>query len=321
MIKDKFLDAYKLIKEAEKILLVTHDRPDGDALSSTCAVIEILKNLDKDFGAYCMSEVPFQFNFLPHVEYISADRERLDFDSYDLIIALDCGQLRRTNLTEEIKNRRKNQKVIEFDHHPKIDSYADIEVRLPKSAATTEVLYDFVKHNKIKITKNLATCILAGIITDTGNLLYESTSEHTIKISSEMIAHGARFPTILEKTWRNKSLAAMRLWGQAMNNLQINLKYNFAFSVLQLSDMEMSGATEEELEGIAGFLSNLHGVKAVVLLREIEDNKIKGSIRGMKPGVDISELARKLGGGGHKKASGFIVDGHIIKKNDKWVIE
>jgi len=303
------------------VLLVTHDRPDGDALSSTCAMLEILKNLNKDFAAYCLHEAPFQFNFLPHIEYMSANREELNFASFDLIIALDCGQLKRTNLTEEIKNRRTNQLVIEFDHHPKIDDYANVEIRLPKSAATTEVLYFFVKHNNIRITKNLANCILTGIITDTGNLLYESTSELTIKISSEMLAYGARFPLILEKTWRNKSLAAMRLWGKAMSNLQINHKYNFAFSVLRLSDMEMSGATEEELEGIAGYLSNLQNVNGVVLLRELGGRKIKGSLRTMKPGVDISKLAMSLGGGGHKKASGFVVYGEIRKTENGWRVE
>lgn len=321
MLSKKYKEAFEKINNSKKILLVTHNRPDGDALSSICSVIELLLNLNKKFFAYCYDQPPHQFNFLPHTKKIRSDINELSFAEYDLIIALDCGSLARTCLAKEILSRNDQQFVIEFDHHPKTDDYADLEIRIPEASSTVEILYNFFKTNQIKINKNIANCILAGILTDTGNFLYPSTTEHTIKISSKMLQLGARFPTVLENTWRNKSLAAMKIWGKALNNLQINSEYNFAFSVLAYEDISGTDVTEEELEGISGFLSNLHEVKGLLFIREEEKGKIKGSLRTTRHNVNVSKLARYLGGGGHAKASGFIIKGNLEKTNGGWMIK
>jgi phosphoesterase RecJ-like protein len=321
MNKGKFLEAHQKIVNAKKILLITHNRPDGDALSSICSMMEYLEMNGKRYEAFCADEPPLQFNFLPNIEKIVIDKAKIDFPSFDLIITLDCGSLSRTYMVKSISTRNKDQFVIEFDHHPRMDEYSNLEIRIIASSSTAEVLHDFYKENKVKFNKRLANCILTGIMTDTGNLLYESTSEKTIKIASEMMLYGARFPAILENTWRNKSLSAMRTWGQALSNLQINKKYDFAFSILTKEDLQEENTTEEELEGIAGFLSNLYGVKGVVFLREVDDSgKVKGSLRTNHPKVNVSKLAEALGGGGHHRASGFVIDGRLEKEGNRWRI-
>jgi len=208
---------------------------------------------------------------------------------------------------------------LEIDHHPKIKSYADLEIRDSAAAATTEILYYFLKANKIRINKNLANCLLAGILTDTGNFLYPSTSPQTINIASEMLAKGARLPQIMENTWRNKSIASMKAWGKALSNLKINKIYNFAYTILEPEDVPLEMA-EEELEGLAGFLSNLDRVNGLMILRELPEGIIKGNLRTAKPNVDISKLARALGGGGHAKAAGFTVTGSLQKTENGWTI-
>ncbi len=319
MFSNKHKQAFFAIKKAKNILLVTHNRPDGDALSSIGAMAELLTQMDKKFFAYCLDLPPHQFNFLPHIEKISNKRSEFNFKDYDLIIALDCGSLSRTNLAKEIKEREHTQLFIEFDHHPKVDDYTDIEIRDPESSSTTDVLYWFFKSNKLKINKNIANCILTGILTDTANFLYPSATATTIKIASKMLLHGARFSKIMKNTWRNKSLSALKLWGIAMNRLEINKKYNFAFSLLTREEIEKSNANEEELEGIAGFLSNLHGVNGLVFLRE-EKGIIKGSLRTAHPKINVSKLARELGGGGHAKASGFTIKGSLLQTDKGWRI-
>jgi phosphoesterase RecJ-like protein len=320
MFQDKFSKAYKKIKRANNILLVTHNRPDGDALSSVCAMIEFIESINKKYYAYCLDKPPIQYNFLPHIEKISYIRTLFNFSEYDLVIVLDCGSLSRTNLVREITNRKTEQFIIELDHHPRIDNYADLEIRIPEYSSTAEVLYFFFKNNHLKINKKIANCILAGILTDTGNFLYPSTSDQTVKIASQMLVLGARFPTILENTSRNKTLPAMKLWGIALNRLKINPKYNTAFSVLTREDFLETKSTEEELEGIPGFLTNLEGVNALLFLRQLSDGKIKGSLRTAKPNVDVSRLAQLLGGGGHPKASAFIIDGQLEKTDSGWQI-
>ncbi|MEA3463845.1 MAG: bifunctional oligoribonuclease/PAP phosphatase NrnA [Patescibacteria group bacterium] len=315
-----YFDIFNKIKSANNILLVAHDAPDGDALSSICAMIELLEFLNKKYFAYCYDLPAYQFNFLPHIEKITNNKKQFNFDNFDLIITLDCGSLNRTKLTDEINSRRENQFIIEFDHHPKVDDYADIELKNSQAASTTEILYCFLKANKIKINKNMANCILTGILTDTANFLYPSTSEQTIKIASKMLEKGANLPQIMENTWRNKSLVSIKIWGKAMARLKINPKYNFAVTVLTLADVAGNGANEEELEGIAGFISNLHNVKGILLLREQPNNIIKGSLRTSDPKINVSHLAQTLGGGGHAKASGFKIHGRLESVGDRWRI-
>jgi phosphoesterase RecJ-like protein len=308
---------YNQIKISKNILLVTHDAPDGDALASACLMIELMESLAKPHIAYCYDEPPRQFNFLPHVEKIISDKN-FNFAEFDLIIALDCGGINRTKLADEISGRAKNQSVIDIDHHPKLDNYADLELRDPRAAATTEVLYNFLKANRIKINKNIANCVLTGILTDTANFLYPSTSQQTVGIASEMLIKGAKMPQIMENTWRNKSLNSMKLWGKAMSRLKINSEYNFASSILTLEEIAESGADEEELEGIAGFISNLDNVKGIIFLREQPNGVVKGSLRTSRRDIDVSLLARQLNGGGHAKASGFKIEGKLEKAGNGW---
>ncbi len=319
-LKEKYKLAYEKIKSAKNILLVTHARPDGDAVSSTCAIMLLLEEMNKKYTASCLHIAPEQLLFLPLAEKIQANLDTLDFSSYDLIIVLDCGSLNRTNLTKQITNRNKDQFVIEFDHHLKIDDYANLEMRIPEASSTAEVLYGFFRVNFLKINKKIANCILTGILTDTGNFLYPSTTDKTVNIASEMLLHGAKYPLIIEETWRNKSLGAMKLWGKAIGGLEINKKYNLAYTVLTKKDIDDCGCSDEEMEGISGFLSNLYGVNGLMLLREVEGGAIKGSLRTSHPDVDISKLANHLGGGGHKKASGFFMSGKLKSVNGSWKV-
>ncbi len=320
MLAPKYLKALGQITTADRVLIVTHDRPDGDALAAMCAIIELMQLLEKDCLPFCHDIPPPQFGFLPHIDKIITDKKLLDVGQFDVIIVLDCGQLSRTSLTEEIQARRKDQFVIEFDHHPKVHDYANLEIRNPKASSTVEIIFDFLRTNLVRINKNLATCILTGILTDTGNLLYDATTDKTIKIASDMLLYGARFPLIMENTWRNKSIGGMKIWGIAMHRLYLNKRFNMAITVLSRDDFRETGATDEEMEGVPGFLSNISDADAILVLREMDDGKIKGSLRSMNPKIDISKLARELGGGGHPRASAFVLDAKLVKSKDGWDI-
>lgn len=308
------------MREAGNILIITHDRPDGDAISSAGAMAELSQTLNKQHSIFCQDPAPSGYNFIPHSETFITDRTQLDFSGFDLIIVLDCGSLSRTKLAEEISGRNQDQFIIELDHHPLQDSYAQIEIKDTGASATCEIVYDFFQANKIIINKDMATCILTGILTDTGNFLYPSTTQRAMDIAGEMMVLGAQYPRIIDWTWRNKSLPAMKLWGKALSGLEINLKYNFAFAILTESDLAASAVSDAEMEGMAGFLSNLYGVKGIVLLRQEGKNKIKGSLRSALGGADVSRLARALGGGGHPRASGFVINGNLAQENGIWKI-
>lgn len=314
----KYNQIYSKIKEAKNILLITHEKPDVDAVSSVCAFIELLENLNKKYLAYSYDSPPYQYNFLPHCEKIISDKNKLNFSDFDLIIVLDCGSIKRTRLEEEINSRNANQFLIEIDHHIKMEDSADLELRDSEAAATALLVYEFFKANKIRINKNTANCVLAGILTDSGNFIYQTTSDKTIKISGEMLKAGANLPRIMDNTLRNKKLPALKIWGKSMARLQINKKYNIAFTVLTLEDTK--DLDEEDLEGIPNFLGNMHDIKAIMVIREQADGTIKGSFRSAHPNTNVARLAQALGGGGHIKASGFTVEGKLLKNQNSWKI-
>ncbi|MFH1822149.1 MAG: bifunctional oligoribonuclease/PAP phosphatase NrnA [Patescibacteria group bacterium] len=316
---DKYNQAFEKIQKANNILIVTHERPDGDALASACLMIELLIKLEKKFAAYCSDQPVPNYLFLPRIEKIISNKELLNFDNFDLIIVLDCGSLERTCLKDEIKGRKENQFIIELDHHPKVYDYANLEIRLPEAVATAEILYNFLKANKININKNMANCILTGLLTDTSNFLHQSTSDNAINIASEMLIRGAQFQQIVKNTVRNKSLSAMKVSGKVLDNLKINKKYNLAFSVITKEDLKDINIEEDVFEGITNFLGNLYGVKGVMLLRE-EAGRLKGSLRSSHPNADVSKLASIFGGGGHAKSSGFMVDGRLERDGERWKV-
>lgn len=331
----RYRQAYLKIKNARKLLIVSHLNPDGDALSSSCIFLELASMLGVPAKAYCHNKKINAFNYLSGESQITSDKsEILPLTDYDVIVVVDCGALSRTNLESEIKevgDSVDRPYIIELDHHPKIDDYADLEIRQPDKAATVEIIYNLLRENKINFNKNIANCILTGLLTDTGNFLYSSSTNINIAIASEMLGYGAQFPKIVNNTLHNQSVLTMKVWGVTMDNLRINEQYNLAYSVITKDDIDnlLKVGTAEEIErylnydvygDIAGFLSTLSDVQAVMLLREEEIGKIKGSLRTSKPDVDISILAQKLGGGGHKKASGFAIAGHIVKTESGWKI-
>lgn len=335
---EKFKMIWQKILSAKNILLLSHVNPDIDAISSLGAMIEIVKSAGKDYLAFAKDKRQDDY-FLPNEEEIISDQAELfeiasqrfnegkelkqDFLSvFDLVIVLDCGSLDRTFLAEHIDNIKYlmlDTFVIEIDHHVPTRTYADIEIKEPL-ASTTEVLFHFIKANNLNLTKNIANCLLAGLLTDTANFLYPSVSSSTMQVASELMANGAQFPKLLNSTWRNKNFAEMKLWGLALDNLKINKKYDIAYSILPFFELQkfkqyFGSWGVEVFSDMVGFLSNLSEASIVLLLREEEKGKIKGSLRAgvSDENVDVNKIARLFGGGGHIKASGFVLDGHIIK--------
>lgn len=334
----KLQEAYNMMKAASAILFVGHLRPDGDALSSILALQLIAKRLDKKTFAFAEQQRPVAFEYLSGFKDIINEKAVLQdmvgkvYDwkkSFNLIVVCDCGSLARTAIADEILEFKKNGgKVIEFDHHPKIDDYADLELRYPPLSSTAEVVYNFIVANKIDFDKDLADCVLTGIMADTGNFLYPSATDETMKASSAALSAGARYAKILQAVSGGKNLAVMKLWGLVLDRVQLNAKYQIAIALVTredikniFSDEPLEQALESELfSNLIAFLSNYAGVKAVMLLHEDAKGFVKGSLRSTVDGYLVDKLARALGGGGHERAAGFAVKGSLQKNNEVWQI-
>lgn len=329
-LRKKYQAAYKKILASQKVFLLGHLDPDLDALSSISVLIEFLKEQGKSYLAYAKNKGD-NFFFLPHEEKIlPLLPENFSLKNFDLIIIVDCATIERTSLKEELLEIRGQVPIIEFDHHPKNEEYADIEIRSQHFSSNTENLYYFFKENNLKINKIMATSLLAGIMTDTNNFFFPSTTKETIDISSELLSLGASFPKINQSAYQNKSLLDMKLLGLASKNLRYNHKYQLAYSFISQKDL-IELASEKEITEfssnndiygeIAAFLSNLAGAKAILLFREEKDGRLKCNLRSSNPKVNVSTLAQIFGGGGHSQASGFSWPGKLKKEKNNYQIE
>lgn len=295
-INTKYQLAYQKILSAKRVLIVGHISPDGDDLASLGILGRLMSILGVARVLYCEGVRSSEFSFLPGVDEIIDSKARLlasldlqdrpDWlDDFDLLITSDCGSIERTNLAAEIKARKKTF-VIEFDHHQKVSDYADLEIRDSDKSSTAELLYHFLNANNFKFDRELATCILTGIMTDTGNFLYPSAGAETLAVASKMLGLGVNVNRIMTAVLQNKKVATLKLLSRALDNLRVNDKQGIAVSVLRPEDFEGLGHNfaTEAFDDIVAVLANLSDVQAVLLLREYEVGKIKGSWRS-KPGA------------------------------------
>lgn len=334
MDKDEKLElAYQKIKASKNILIIGHTDPDADALSSLGVMIEFCKTAAIDFFAYTEKKPYDAYTYIPNEELISGVSPD-DLKSYEVIIIIDCGSINRTGLEDRLRRLIKardegtllaNPYIIEFDHHNQAENFADLEIRYPDCASTTELLYYFFKVNNLEVNKNIANCILIGLLADTGHFLHTNSSSEAMLVASQMLLRGASLPKITAYTTQNKSIVTLKVWGRVLENLKFNVETGLASSALKTEEINLLLTPEEKekradlFSDIVSFLSSLSGVSVALLLRE-EGNKVKGSLRTVSDRIDVSNLAKNWGGGGHKKAAGFIVEGKIAPTENGWKV-
>lgn len=331
--ENKLKLAYQKIMSSKRVLLIGHLSPDPDAISSLAAVIELIKDRDIYFYAFALGKKENEFSFIPNNELIKSEPPA-SLSFFDLVVVFDCGSLPRTGIAKEIKENiagRGAKKIpfyIELDHHEKTDDWSDLEIRKQQKASTSIMVYDLLKVNKITINKSLSECVLSGLMSDTGCFLYSNASAQAIAVASEMLNYGASFNKLLRAMTQNSNLLSLKIWGKAIENLHFNTETGLASSGLNEAELkelkenfkESKEVVVSDLFGIiTSFISSLEGVKVALLLRE-EDGIIKASLRTNDNNVNVSYLASKFGGGGHKKAAGFSITGSLVKTSNGWKV-
>lgn len=304
---------------ANNILLVGHKKPDGDGLGALCALSRFLKQENKKYRVFCVDKVPRQYLFLPFIEEVENDLEQAKEFNPDLIIVLDTGDLRHAGLADYISDLSQPF-IINIDHHPSNENYGQINLVDVEAVATSEIIYRFFKEVKFNISKDVATCLLTGIIFDTNNFTNPNTTFPSLQATSDLLKSGARLPQINDNTIRNKNLPTLQLWGEVLMRLKYNPEFNIATTIITQKDLEKYQVDPDVVDGLSNFLNNLSGVNAAIILKEEDEGIIKGSMRTNSDFIDLSKLAKILGGGGHRKAAGFTVKGKLKETKDGWQI-
>lgn len=304
------------LKEAPSVLIGTHEHPDGDAAGSSLALLHALRLAGKRAHAYIPDPVPEFYSFLPGFDQLTTQKP--NSHDFDVLVLLDYTQLNRTNLESEALT---HPRTIAIDHHYDNPRQAKLNLIVPGAAATAQILFELFGRGNIPVTRDMATCLLTGIFTDTGSFMHESTTPEILDMASTLMQKGARLSHIAHETYQKKDLPSLRIWGRALSRIIVNEHTGVALGIVTKKDLAECQATLDDLSGVVNMLNALPQTKMAMLLVEYEPGKIKGSLRSEPhKAIDVSQWAKRLGGGGHKLASGFEVPGRLVQQMGMWRI-
>ena len=299
------------LKNAKTIVILTHESPDGDAISSSLSVMHALAQFGKNADVV-IPEHAKDFDFLPGADQILNNGKE---EQYDLAISVDCTDLKRLAGGKEYFETAK--KTVEIDHHSVNAMFADYNYVDPVSPSCCQVLIAMFEYYGVETTKEIANCILTGMITDTGGFQWGGVTPETFEFAAELIRKGAKIKEICRKALRNKTKAHCKLERLVYDRLEFYENDKIAISYITIEDNQNTGAKLGDEEGLTEMLRDIEGVEVAVLLKEKEGkNGYKASLRSHET-INVSEICLLLGGGGHPGAAGCFIPGTLEQAKTK----
>lgn len=290
-----------VIRRGRRFAVCSHARPDGDAVGSMLACGMLLEQMGKQVELVSRDPVPLIYRGLPGAETIRQSL-RLEGD-YDAVILLECDGTERARL-KGLDGRF----LVNIDHHRSGRWFADVNWIDVDACAVGEMIYLLARAAGVKVTAEMAACLYAAVLTDTGSFCYEGTDVHAFELARELVGCGADPAEIAREVYFSNPLSKMTLLGAALSNLRRDGR--LAWLWVTQADMARTGAAEEDCEGIVNYAIGIAGVEAAVLLREIPGGRVRLSLRS-KGRMDVARIAAGYGGGGHLHAGGCTLDGPL----------
>ena len=306
--RDAVLDA---LRAAERLIVCTHENPDGDALGSLVAMHRILLRLGKDSLMYIDSSdlpLPGEYSFLALQDHVSSPPEDLQERT---IVFLDCGNLDR-NPAEALK--RAPGPIINIDHHHDNTRFGTVNLVVPRASCTAEIVWDLMRELEVEPDRTIADALYVGLITDTGRFMYENTGSRAHLMAAELIEAGIDVQRIYRRVYEDMPYGKLALLARGLAKAQRFDGGRLTLTSLSAEDFREAGAEESYSEGVVDHLRSVHGTAVAALVRDRMTNGTaagdgrrvrKVSLRASDDRVDVSQIARAQGGGGHRQAAGF----------------
>jgi len=308
----KLTEIVKQVRNSSHIALMGHVGGDSDCYGSLFGLKMGLETLGKKVDVISTEDFPESLDFL--FFYFPGEISDKYVPGADLAIFIDAPEVKRLVAPEIAKQyKAEGTKIIQLDHHLKGDltDFADISFVDTQACAASEIVFDLLQELEVNIDKNIATCLLAGIVGDTSSFQNQNTTKECFAASSELMKRGARLRTIVSNTFGGKEVDTLKVWGLAMERLSVNERLHAVSTYLTYEDIEKFGLSPEATNGIINFLNSIKDAKMVMLITEREKGTIKVSLRTRDEHVDVAKIARQLGGGGHVKAAAFSIPGSL----------
>ena len=252
------------IKKAKKIVILTHENPDGDAIGSSLGMYIALRKMGKE-PDIIIPELPRVYNFLPEIENVKKEGQK---EPYDLAIALDCATIKMLN---GWANYFEDAKVkVTIDHHGTNTMYGDYNYVNPDAPACAQTLISIIQYFGVEIDKKIGTCLLTGIITDTGGFQYQSTTPETFEFAAELLQTGVNVSDVYKRVMNTMTKANFELRKRAIERMEFFKEGKIAFTYVTKEDIEEANAETGDFEGIVEEGRNIEGVEVSIFLRETQ---------------------------------------------------
>lgn len=298
------------IEDARTIAISGHTNPDGDALGSVLGLFLSLcqqfpsKRIDAllaDDGA-----IPRIYRFLPGSDKLIPSVQHME--AYDLFISVDAPTLERLEDSASVAKHAMGRVCI--DHHPAREEFADVTVRVASAAATAVLVFELIDAAGWPLTPDIATCLLTGVMTDTGRFQYQNANPSAFACASHLVDAGAQPSKIALEVYQSQRLEYLHLESVVMSRIDTRCDGRVAYSYAFAEDLESRGVKPAECDGLVDVVRQVAGTELCLFLRESAPGVVRGNLRS-KGHVDISGVAVKLGGGGHAAAAGFTFKGTV----------
>jgi phosphoesterase RecJ-like protein len=311
----------EVVREGKRFLITSHENPDGDALGSMLGLGLALEMAGKEVVLYNKDGAPGVLQFLPSSERINSSLTSIQ-GTFDCVLILDCTDTSRVGdeFEQFIASGRCGTKVI-IDHHLTNKPSADLYLLNPEASSTGMIIYSLLKTLSLKITPEVAKNLYATIVVDTGSFSYSNTTPETFRVAADLVESGANPWEISRAIYESESLGKLKLLGVALPTLEVSEDGRIAWLFVSGEMFRKTGTSREDTEGIVNFPRSIKGVQVAMLFREegpvreegpARDNGTRWKVSLRSNGeVNVSEIAEKFGGGGHKRAAGCLVTGTL----------
>jgi bifunctional oligoribonuclease and PAP phosphatase NrnA len=287
-------------KKAQRILVISHVRPDGDAIGSILGLGLSLQIAGKAIQMVSADGIPTSFRHLPGSSQVAKQPD----GHFDLIVFVDCADIDRVG--DVLKDYPPPD--INIDHHPTNTHYARFNIVDPNAVATAEILAEKMSFFDLWINQEVATALLTGIVTDTLGFRTDNTSPKALRFAADLMEKGADLPSLYYRSLIQRPFEAVRYWGAGLS--QLKREDRIVWTNLSLADRESAGYSGRDDADLVNVLTTINDVDLVVIFIEQTNGRVKVSWRA-RPGYDVAKIAQVFGGGGHTLAAGAEVDGKL----------
>jgi bifunctional oligoribonuclease and PAP phosphatase NrnA len=297
------------LRAAQRLIVVAHEHPDGDALGSLIGMQGALTALGKDCLMFIDSSdmpLPQEYSFLSLAGLVSSPPDDLDERT---IVFLDCGNLER-NPAEALQ--RPGMHILNIDHHHDNTHFGTVNLVVPDASCTAEIVWDLMHGLGVEPTQEIAEALYVGLITDTGRFMYENTGPRAHRMAAELIEAGVDVHEIYRRVYEGVPYGKLALLARGLAKVERYDSGRLTVTGLDAADFAESDAEESYSEGVIDHLRAVQGTAVAALVRDrIGDTDGDGnplrkvSLRASDERVDVSAIARAQGGGGHRQAAGF----------------